>query len=188
MKVAKVHLKSVSEYSQSQYLSTPKLPKELHDDYEQRVWRDRVHATADGECFIPPMAFKSALAEAAKFMSKPIPGKGKQTWTKHFDAGVLVVDALPLGVNKEDVDGEWLLLNADGRRGGGTRVKRCMPVFREWAGDLEFLILDDTITRDVFMEHLHAAGSLIGIGRFRPRNGGFKGRFSATLLEWRDNG
>jgi hypothetical protein len=29
----------------------------------------------------------------------------------------------------------------------------------------------------VFEHHLHEAGKFIGIGRFRPRNNGFYGRF-----------
>ena len=49
---------------------------------------------------------------------------------------------------------------------------------------MRFYILDDTITEDVFKEHLEEAGKFIGIGRFRPRNNGFYGRFAVDKIEW----
>ena len=44
-------------------------------------------------------------------------------------------------------------------------------------------ILDDQITKNIFEEHLKAAGIYIGIGTFRPIKGGYHGRFSVTSLE-----
>lgn len=114
MKTAIATIKGVSPYSQSKHYSTEKLPKELAKDYETRTWRDRLHATDDGTVFIPPMSFKNCLSEAAKFLSLQIPGKGKATYTKHFEAGVLVTDALHLDIKKDDVPGEWLFVPADG--------------------------------------------------------------------------
>jgi hypothetical protein len=184
MKTATAHLKSISPYSQSRYLQTPKLEKEGADAYERRVWRDRLHTTPDGHVFIPPMVFKNCLSEAAKFMSRQIPGKGKSTYTKHFEAGVLVTDGLVLPLKREDVPGEWLFLNADGVRGSGRRVEKCYPKIEEWEGDAVFHILDETITEKVFEEHLREAGSFIGIGRFRPRNNGFYGRFAVESIKW----
>jgi hypothetical protein len=184
MKTAVATLKSISPYSQSRAHFTEKLNKESADDYEKRTWRDRLHIGEDGRVFIPPMAFKNALSEIAKFLSKNIPGKGKATYTKHFEAGVLVMDAVPLPFKKEDVPGEWLFVPADGRRGSGKRVRRCFPVIREWTGEVTFHVLDDTLTKDVFEEHLREAGSFIGIGRFRPRNNGYYGRFSVEKVKW----
>ena len=184
MKTATVHIQSVSPYSQSKHYSTEKLPKELHKDYEARTWRDRLHAHDSGEVFIPPMSFKNCLSEAAKFLSIQIPGKGKSTYTKHFEAGVLVTDCLNLGVKKEDVPGEWLFVPSDGIRGSGKRVEKCFPVIHAWAGNVQFHILDETITRDVFEHVLSQAGAFIGMGRFRPRNNGFYGRFKAQVLSW----
>lgn len=184
MKIATVSLTSASPYSQSKYHSTEKLPKEIAKDYEARTWRERLHYMDDGEVFIPPMAFKNCLAEAAKFLSIQIPGKGKSTYTKHFEAGVLVTDAVPLGVQKDDVPGEWLFLPSDGVRGSGKRVEKCFPRIEEWAAVVTFYILDDTITEEVFENHLRQAGQFIGIGRFRPRNNGFYGRFNVEAVKW----
>lgn len=184
MKTATVTLKSVSPYSQSKHHGTPKLDREIFKDYEKRVWRERLHVNDAGQVFIPPMAFKNALSEAAKFMSVQIAGKGKSTYTKHIEAGVLVVDGLTLPLKKEDVPGEWLFLPADGIRGSGKRVDKCYPVIREWGGEVTFYILDEIVTEDVFTDHLKAAGNFIGIGRFRPRNNGFYGRFSVEKVAW----
>lgn len=89
MKIATVELVSLSPYSQSRPHTTPKRNKENAQDYETRTWPHRLHLDDDG-VLIPAMAFKNCLSEAAKFLSLPIPGKGKETYTKHFDAGVLV--------------------------------------------------------------------------------------------------
>jgi hypothetical protein len=183
MKTAVATLRGVSPYSQSRHYTTDKLEKESAKDYEARTWRDRLH-TDNGEVFIPPMSFKNCLSEAAKFLGIQIPGKGKSTYTKHFEAGVLVTDALKLGIKAEDVKGEWLFVPSDGIRGSGKRVDKCFPVIHQWGGDVEFHILDETITKDVFLNHLKQAGAFIGIGRFRPRNNGFYGRFAVDNVAW----
>ena len=185
MKTATVTLKSTTPYSQSRHYTTPELEKENKRDYEARTWRDRLHVNEDGLVYIPPMSFKNCLAEAAKFLGKQIPGKGKSTYTKHFEAGTLVTEPVVLTVKKEEVEGEWLFVPSDGIRGSGKRVDKCFPVIRHWEGKVTFYIIDETITKEVFMDHLKDAGSLIGIGRFRPRNNGFYGRFEVVDLDWR---
>ncbi|MBE0568909.1 MAG: hypothetical protein IH577_04460 [Deltaproteobacteria bacterium] len=183
MRTIVAKLKSVSPYSQSRHYVVDPLPKENKDKYEERTWRERVHATDDGYIYIPPMAFKNCLSEIAKFLGEQIPGKGKATYTKHFEAGVLVMDPIILPIKKTDVSGEWLFVPADGKRGGGNRVNRCFPIIHEWAGELKAYILDETITLEVFEKHLREAGNFIGIGRFRPRNNGYYGRFAVESVK-----
>jgi hypothetical protein len=184
MRVCEATLESISPYSQSKHYETDKLDKENAKDYEERTWKDRLHTSEDGMVFIPPMAFKNALSEIAKFLSVKIPGSGKSTYTKHFVAGVLVMDALPLGIHKDQVPGEWLFVPSDGMRGGGKRVSKCFPLIKSWGGTVTFYILDETITPEVFEKHLKEAGAFIGIGRFRPRNNGFYGRFRVLSTKW----
>lgn len=184
MKTAIATLTSISAYSQSKHYDEPKLDREIAKDYEVRTWRNRLHTDSDGKVFIPPMAFKNCLSEAAKFMSMQIPGKGKATYTKHFEAGVLVTDPLTLDIASKDVGGEWLFVPSNGQRGSGSRVSKCFPVIRQWSGDVTFHILDEIITQDVFAMMLENAGKFIGIGRFRPRNNGFYGRFEIENIHW----
>lgn len=192
MKTVDVTLKSTSPYSQSRAHNVPKESKESADDHERRTWRNRLHVDAEGRVFIPPMALKGCLAEAAKFTGKQIPGRGKSTYTKHFEAGILVQDGPVLHgtdgkpILAEAVDGKWFFLNADGVRGSGKRVWKCQPDIPEWTATARFYVIDDTITEAVFEETLAEAGNFIGIGRFRPRNGGYYGRFQPTEIAWLD--
>lgn len=76
------------------------------------------------------------------------------------------------------------MLPSDGKAGSGSRVKKCLPRIDEWEGTVDYVILDDLITKDVFIQHLHQAGQLIGIGTFRPINKGYWGRFKVVSLDW----
>lgn len=187
MKLAECKLESVSPYSQSRYYKADKLNKELPVDYEARTWRERCHADKDGKLFIPPMVFSNSLKEAAKYLSLAIPGKNKQTYTKHFESGILVTEPVMLPITKEEVEGEWLFVPSNGQRGGGSRVEKCFPLIREWKGTVNYYILDDIITEDIFKQVLDTCGNLIGIGRFRPRNLGYYGRFKVIAVTWADN-
>lgn len=113
---ATAHLESISPYSPSRMHGVEKLEKERPDDYEKRTWREKCHYREDGTVFLPPMGFKICLAECAKFLGEQIPGKGKATWTKHFEAGVLCMEPVDLPVKKDDLQGEWFNMNADGIR------------------------------------------------------------------------
>ena len=186
MSVARCELESLSPYGQGRYYETPKLEGESHKDYEVRTWRDRCHVDGDGNIFIPSMAFKNGLAEAAKYMALQIPGKGKATYTKHFEAGVMVVEGLPLPIKKDDVEGLWLFVPASGKRGDSKRVSKCFPVIREWQGTVEFHVIDEVITQEVFAKTLRTFGKFIGVGFFRPRNNGYFGRFKVNGIQWTD--
>ena len=182
-------LRGVSPMSQSRQHRADKLEKEQPDAYEKRTWREKMHYTEDtGELFIPPMALKFALSECAKFTSRQIPGKGKATYTKHFDAGVLCFEPIMLGIFKDDIEPEWINANSDGVRGSGKRVQRCYPkIPNGWEAWAKLLVLDETITRSVFEETLRETGRFIGLGRFRPRQGGFYGRFVVDEIEFAES-
>lgn len=187
MKTATVRLESASPYSQSRLFTVhevPKLEKESAGDYDVRTWRYRQHFDQDGNVYIPPMALKNCLMEIAQYLGEKIAGKGNATWTKHFTAGILCSEPVMLGVNKDETQSETFMCHADGKRTCGTRVPRTFPVIRKWTGTATFYILDETITEDVFRRYLEEAGKFIGIGRFRPRNGGFYGRFAVKDLKW----
>lgn len=183
MKTATCKLKSLSPYNQSRQHFTEKKDKETHADWEERTWREKGHYDAKGESFIPPMAFKGCLAESAKMLGISIPGKGKSLYTKHFKAGVMVTDPVGLGVKKSDVEPQWVSCDPQGRK-GGMGVLRAFPHYESWEGEVVFHVLDDTITEEVFERVLKEAGSFVGIGQFRPANGGYFGRFEVESVEW----
>lgn len=184
MRQAEFTIVGISPYSQSGFIQSPRDDKETFEDYEKRCWRERMHSNGSGTIFIPPMGLKQCLDAAAKFISMQIPGKGKATYTKHFRTGLLCTDPIDLGVNIEDVTGKWFQMNSDGVRGSGKRVPRCYPEVPEWRGEAKALLLSDAITDPVFETHLKQAGQFIGLGRFRPENGGFYGRFTYENLRF----
>jgi len=184
MRIAKCKLKSVSPYSQGKYHNTQKEDKELHADYEKRTWREKCHTDNSGYIIIPPMAFANSLKEAATYLSLQIPGQGKSKYTKNFQSGVLVYTPLVLDIKKENVTPEWIFVPSDGRRGGTTRVEKCFPLIQEWSGTVEYYIFDNIITKEVFEKVLRESGQIIGIGRFRPKNWGYYGRFIVEDIKW----
>ena len=102
------------------------------------------------------------------------------------NSGVMVTEGIPLGIQKDDVEGEWLFVPSDGVPGGSKRVMKCFPKIEEWSGSVEFTILDPIINQEIFERVLTVSGSLIGLGRFRPANRGYYGRFNCTKVEWNE--
>lgn len=184
MKKVIAHLVSTAPFQFSRHYNVDKLEKESAVDYEKRTWRNRLHVDEDDNVFIPPMAFKKTLESAAKYLGTQIPGKGKATYTKHFEAGVMVMDRVYVGVKGKDVKGLWLFVPSDGKPGGPKRVEKCFPVLDHWKAKVTFYVLDETITEDVFRTHLIEAGKFRGVGAFRPANRGYFGRFDVEKIEW----
>lgn len=182
------HLKSMpgSSYSQSRMHFTPEKQKEGGEAYDLRTWREHCHVNEAGKVVIPAEQFRLALADAAEYQSEKIKGKGMATYTKHFGAGIQVVNDVELPYTKETVPEFKGPMHANGDRKSGTRVQRRYPQIPKWSGKVEFLILDPVITQDVFERHVKAAGMFIGIGRYRPRNRGTNGRFICEKIEWKD--
>jgi hypothetical protein len=185
MKKAICTLRGETPVTFGKYHDTPKLNKELPKDYELRTWREKVHYDKDGNVFIPGGMIANCIRESAKFMSKPIPGKGKSTYTKHFDAGIIIQNNIPLPVKKEDLNFTDVHVPV-GQSSGGARVMKRFPIIHEWEGTINVVIGDDIITADVFEEVIRNAGALIGIGTWRPRNRGMNGRFELVNMEWVD--
>ena len=187
MKVVTVTIKGASPYSQGRPVQSHKDTGESSDAFEERTWRERMHVRDDGTVFLPPMAIKNCLGDVARYLSESVPGKGKATYTKHFEAGVMIVsewtmtsDGAP--IMAAQVQGERLFVPADGKRGSGKRVWRTFPRIYPWEATGEIVLLDPVLIDKLekVREYLEHAGKFIGIGRFRPRNGGYYGRFEVV--------
>ena len=185
MRQVTVSLKGTSPYSQSRKHDAPKKDKETADAYDTRTWREKCTTDRHGEVVIPAMALKFCLPTAARKIGRQIPGRGKSTYTKYFEADVICEADVPLGIHKDEVDSITIQAHAQGSRTDGKRVPRTFPMIYDWSGEARFLITDDTITPEVFEETLIAAGRGVGIGRFRPENGGLNGRFECVKFEWK---
>jgi hypothetical protein len=189
MQTAIAKLELISPYCQGRYHGEPKLNKENSPDYERRTWKERLHYDAKSkEIFVPALAFSNSIKEAAKYLSKQIPGKGKSTYTKHFDAGVSVIDDVFTGKTIDDAVEKQMFVPSDGRKGGGSRVMKSYPLLMPPLElSVEYCITDDTITPEVFADTLQQSGNLIGIGSFRIRNGGVFGRYRVIEIDWSES-
>lgn len=179
MRVAIVKVKSLTPYSQSRALESEKKREETHDDFDKRIWRERIHADEQGEVFIPPVAITQGMATAASYLGKggELKKKGAATWAQNFTCGLAVAEGPRIGMKADDARAERVYCHSDGRRGSGKRVWRTFPIFEKWAATFTIHILDDTIPEDIFERVVKAFGLFIGAGRYRPENGGYLGRF-----------
>jgi len=187
MKKATVKLYSLTPTTFGKFHQAPKLEKELPDAYEQRTWKEKAHYTDDLFVKIPGTMIGNCIRESAKFLSLQIPGKGKSTYSKHFDAGIIIYNDIKTEIHKNDLQGHIQHVPSDGTPGGTRRVLKVFPIVQEWGGQIEILIGDDIITADVFEKVIKNAGSLIGIGTWRPRNRGMNGRFIVEDIKWNDD-
>jgi hypothetical protein len=117
-----------------------------------------------------------------------IPGRRGATFKSFFASGFFCNADAPIANGKpltpEDAGMIAINANSNGQRGSGSRVRRRFPQFLTYHGKVEFSIIDDIITPDVFEHHFRYFALNVGIGRFRPEKGGTNGRLIATKFEW----
>ena len=188
--IATVRIVGITPLSQSRQHDEPKLEGERPDDYDKRTWRSKLNISErDGKqtVVIPAHGLHQAIASAAKYSKRQIPGQGKATWTAKFTAGITLLEDPALNIAPATVDAVTISANADGIRGSGKRVPRKFPVMPKWSATFDVIVLDPIITEEIFREMLAAAGMFVGIGRFRPEKGGTNGRFRVESIKWADN-
>ena len=187
IRICTATLVSASQYSQSRYHDADvAYENETPNEREKRTWREKCTTNEDGIICIPGMAFKQALDKVASRLQLKVVGKGRKTYVDFFKGGIIVDDLVPLGIHKNDVEGMTLMCDSRGKRGGsgGSKVPRTFPVIRKWEASVTFHIIDSVISQEVFERHLREAGFFVGIGRFRPENGGTNGRFKIKETIW----
>jgi hypothetical protein len=180
-----VELVGITAYSASKAHDEEKSKSETWDTLEARIWQKKAHIRNDS-LYIPGVAFKLALDETARLSNERIPGKGMQTFTLGFAAGVAAISDLDLKVKIEDVHPEQVYCHANGQRKPGPRVNRLFPVLHEWSGSVTFRVFNDSITQEKFEEYFRKAGLIAGVGRGRPITGCAMGlgRFQPLSFQW----
>ncbi len=184
MRNAVIKIKGLTPYSQSRALQSEKTREETHEDFDKRIWPERMHVTEDGEVFIPATAITQGMAAAASYLGKGgnLKKKGNATWAQNFTCGLAIAQGPRLGVQAKDVRPELVYCHVNGQRGSGARVWRRYPIIDEWSTTFTIHILDDSIPDAIFRQVLEAFGLFVGIGRYRPLNGGYLGRFTIEDL------
>lgn len=189
MTTARLTIRGSAPLTQSKYHEVPKLKGELAQDYDRRTYLERLHLL-DGQVMIPSAGMHQAIVSAAKYAKRQIPGQGKATWTAKFQSGIqisskllLTRDGKPIG--KKETTPIDVYANSDGVRGSGKRVMRRFPQIPSgWECTFEVVVLDPIITKEIMKEFVELAGLFIGIGQYRPSNGGNNGRFALIDMIW----
>lgn len=193
----KFTLRGICDYSQSKYLDThanPDLAKRDKEDdaqREARIWKAKMH-TVNGHLAVPALSVKAAFVSASKKLGIKIPGKGKQTYTHAIQSSMLPMsDLFETNIPVAQVEGVTLPQNSRGEKGSGgagKMVLRTFPIVRAgWECECEFSIYDEGVTKEVMHKVMQYAGTQIGIGRWRPENGGMNGRFVTEITEWTEH-
>jgi hypothetical protein len=184
--VAHCVIEGIAPYTQSRKYDEPKNEGESPEDYDRRCWRFHQHVK-NGTVHIPSRAIHSALIAAGKYSKRQIPGQGKATWTQKFAAGIALLEDIDLGFDPEQTAYIDIYAHADGNPKSGRRVMRRFPTNPKWRGEFDVHILDPIITEEVFTEMLETAGMFVGVGQYRPENGGNNGRFEVVSVNWQED-
>lgn len=160
------------------------------DAYDARTWRSKLNTemrNGKPTIVIPAFGMHQCISSAARYSKTQIPGQGKATWTAKFNSGLMFMDAPSLNMDPAAATMIAISAHSDGKRGSGSRVTRRFPKIEPgWTATFSVTILDPIITETVFSEMLTLAGLFIGVGQFRPENGGSNGRFVIDRMNWRE--
>lgn len=175
-----VTIKGTAPYSQSRQHFLPRLDGESAEDHDQRTWREKCNYDDKGIVFVPAMALKKALDAAASRLAIPDPDNKRARLTKFFVSDIIPESNMPIGIHKDAIGS--VTIPAD--RGEGKRVPSILPQTQEWGGSTSFLVMEEKIKPEIFQKALSYAGLSIGVGQFRPENGGLNGRFKIEKIEF----
>jgi len=161
--------------------SEKKEANESWDEFEARTWHERCDVNSNGNLYISGQRIKKAIVTAAGWLNMKIEGEGMAKYQKHFRGGILVMGSIDLKIKPIEV--ECLSIYTSPRPKDGKRWIN-FPIINSWSGDLMISILDEKVTEDIFRKVLDYAGMIIGIGSWRPENGGENGRFECLKIEF----
>ena len=89
LRIATVELEAVTPFMPGRFMGEPD-DKVSAAEHDKLNWRQRMWDDGKGNLVINPDSFKLALSEASKLTPRKGPGGGNSTWTKNFDAGVMI--------------------------------------------------------------------------------------------------
>ena len=142
----------------------------------QIQFRAALYHHPDAGPYVPGVNIAKALLEAARLSrSGPKVSRGL----------IFVSEFNGLGYDgPRDVDGLWadprfrrtMPVNGNPSSGKKSMVMACRPMFPEWSCKATLLTNPSVLSREDVAACLDAAGSMIGLGDWRPWHGRFEGR------------
>lgn len=159
------------------YTSKRKKTDEDHEEIARLEWLGGMYFDEKVGPYVPARMIKAVLIQSAK----------KTKEGPKIRSGVIVTT----DKNKLEYDGPrttkalWESKKHTDIRSvvvQRARLMRCRPVFHEWACEFELVYDESVIDKADIIRLLDTAGTMIGIGDFRPEKGGDFGRFEVEEL------
>lgn len=160
------------------YTSKRKKTDEDHEEIARLEWLGGMYFDEKIGPYIPARMIKAALIGAAK----------KTKEGPKIRSGVIVT----IDKNKLVYDGPrtteamWKTRKFTDIRSvvvQRARLMRCRPVFYDWSCEFELIFDENVVDKSDILRLLDTAGTMIGIGDFRPECGGDFGRFSSEEVK-----
>ena len=153
--------------------------KKTDDDHEEIAhieWEAGMYYDEDLGPFIPGRMIKAMLIQGAK----------KTKDGPKIKSGVVVMtDKCKLEYSgPRDLEKMWKAKKFVDMRSvvvQRARLMRCRPIFPEWSVTAEIVFDGGVIDRADIVRIAETAGALVGMGDYRPENGGDFGRFTVEV-------
>ncbi len=149
--------------------------KKTDDDHEaimQSEWRLALYYDKQLGPYVPAMNVRASLIGGAKFNKLGTAVKRSTTPTQ---------ERLPLeydGPRDQDAMLEaGRFTDVRSVKVGQARVMRCRPIFPEWSLEFELLYDPEQVEEGQLVYAFQQAGTLVGLGDYRPEKGGLFGRY-----------
>lgn len=153
--------------------SSRKKTDEIHAQVARLEWELGMYFDADLGPIVPTSNLRGVIVEGAKFAKMGATVKRativEEDRAKLEYEGPRTIEAMWKAGSFRDVRSVVV---------GTSRVMRCRPIFRRWSLSFSLLFDPEVIERSALIAAAEAGGKLIGIGDFRPANGGPFGRFT----------
>ena len=137
---------------------------------------DKLYLLENGKPYIPGNYFYRSLIDAGKKLQ--VRGQKKATYSKLVGS---VVEVNPEAV---ELVGDYVAFRISAvnpMTKGRMMVTR--PRFDKWACEFEISVTDDSISKETINELLVLAGSVTGVGDWRPEKKGRFGKFMVVSFE-----
>lgn len=155
--------------------STRKKTDDIHAQVARLEWELGMYFDTTMGPHVPTANLRGVLVEGAKFAKMGATVKR---------ATIVEEDKAKLDYEgPRDLEAMWKAGSFRDVRSvvvGTARVMRCRPIFRKWSLSFSLLFDPESIERAALVTAAEAGGRLIGLGDFRPANGGPFGRFTVT--------
>lgn len=150
---------------------------EDHEEIAHIEWEAGMYFDENVGPHLPGRMIKAALIQAAK----------KTKDGPKIKSGVVVMtDKAPLQyAGPRKLDEMWKSKKFVDMRSvvvQRARLMRCRPIFPEWSVSVELIYDGSVVDRADIVRIAETAGALVGMGDYRPENGGDFGRFNVEVV------